>query len=259
VAREKSQRAPGKATWASQRQRIARELRAYGATLGIVTGIEGALGYSRFVNVMIILASLFIVFLFRRRTTLLVVTSLYAHSAFYAYAYCAAFGAIVLLIAFGAFLGGRNLGYTSGVREALASFNLPVRPLPPPRPRSAGDLNLDEYCRAEGPYTPYGPDSLAISVRLPDGRGATVPAISERDKRIIEQQLGTRSFLVCSSRIRPRTGSIARNDYVAFPVDKACQWQYPGQQVRAVGPRDRNDIDKWRCHLVSGPPATWGK
>jgi hypothetical protein len=233
-----------------------RELSAYGATLSIVTGIEGVLGYSRSVNVVIILASLFIVFLFRRRTTLLVVTSLYTHGAFYAYAYCVVFGAIVLLIGFGAFLIGKNLGYASGVRKALTSVNLPVRPLPPPRPKFAGDLNLDEYCRAEGPYMPFGPDALAVSVRLPDGREATVPAISEREKRTIEQQLGTRNFLVCASRIRPRTGSMARNDYVAFPVDKACQWQYPGQQVRAIGPGDRNDIDKWRCHLISGPPAT---
>jgi hypothetical protein len=255
MAREKSQRAPGKTTWASQRQRIVRELTAYGATLSIVTGIEGALGYSRLVNVVIILASLFIVFLFRRRTTFLVVTSLYAHSASYAYAYCVVFGAIVLLIGYGAFLVGKNLGYASGVRKALASVNLPVRPLPP---RFAGDLNLDEYCRAEGPYMPFGPDALAVNARLPDGREGTVPAISEGEKRTIEQQLGTRNFLVCASRIRPRTGSTAKTDYVAFPVDKACQWQYPGQ-VRAVGPRNRNDIDEWRCHLVSGPPATWRK
>jgi hypothetical protein len=229
----------------------------YGATLSLVTGVEGALGYSRYVNVTIIVVSLFVVFLFRRQTTLLVITSLYSQSAFYAYVYFAVFAAVVFLIGYGGFLVGKKVGYASGVRSALTSLNLPVRPLPLPRPRFAGDLNLDEYCRAEGPYMPFGPDAFAVSVRLPDGREMTAPGVSEEDKQRIEERLGTKNFLICASRIRPRISSIARTEYVAFPVDKACEWQYPGQQVRAVGPRDRNNIDKWRCHLASGPPATW--
>ena len=199
------------------RQRIARELSAYGATLGLVTGVEGALGYSRVVNVIVMVVGLFVVFLFRRRTTLLFVTSLYSHSAFYASIYCIVFVAIVILIGYGTSFVGKNLGYASGVRSALTSVNLPVRPLPPPRPRFAGDLNLDEYCRAEGPYMPFGPDAYTVSARLQDGREMTAAGISEDDKRIIEERLGTRNFLICASRLRPGTGSIAKNDYVAFP------------------------------------------
>jgi hypothetical protein len=257
MARKRPQRARPKATLASLRRRMAKELGTYGVALGLVTGVEGALGFSRLVNVSIMAVSMFFVFLFRRRTTSLILARLYSESAFYPYLYSVVFATIVLMTGYFTFSIGKNLGYTSGVRSTLTSLNLPVRPLPPPRPRFAGDLNLDEFCRAEGPYTPFGPDTFAITTRFPDGTEMTTPGITEELKREYEKHLGTRNFLICSSRVRHFIPSEGEHDYITFPVDEACEWQYPGQQVRAVGPQDRNELDKWRCHLVSGPPATW--
>src|SRR4029453_1546543 len=242
---------------ASLPRQIWGDVKLYGLVFGGVGTFLGLLDFSWLVNISIVAGSMLVVFLFRRESTVLIVKRLYLQSAFYAYLYAVVFMAVVAIAGYSMFVAGKHAGYASGVRSVLTALDLPTRPLPPPRPRFPGDVNLDEYCRSEGPYQVMAPTDLGIFVQLegqpPIYMGDPYPEDLKRD---IETHIG-KDYLVCQSRIRQPTPSIGEHDSLFFPVNKACTWQYPRQHVKAIPPRDRRYIDQWRCHLVSGPPATW--
>jgi hypothetical protein len=160
----------------------------------------------------------------------------------------ASFLVAVGLIGTTTFLLGKQIGHTSGVREVLRDLNLPAGQLHPPRPRFPGDVNLDEYCRSRGPYQVMVPGPLGLSVDFEGGPKVVVP---------LPLPDPGPEYLICGPRVRQPTPSSGEFAPIVFRVDLACRWQYPGQQVKAIPPKDRQDIDQWRCHLISGPPATW--
>jgi hypothetical protein len=185
---------------------IRRELAAYGGTFGVVTGFVGLLDLSPLTNILLVAGSLLVVFLFRRRTTYIILATLYSQSAFFAYFYAIVFLAVLAMVGWSTFAIGKKAGYTDGTRKVLASLNLPVRPLPPPRPRFPGDVNLDEYCRTLGPYTPFGPDEFTIVVSFEGGPTGSM-ALSDQQKQLMETIVGTPDFLICGSRVRQVTES----------------------------------------------------
>jgi hypothetical protein len=248
---------------ASLPRRIWGDVKLYGSVFTGVGTFVGLLGFSRLVNISIVTSSMLVVFLFRRKETLLILRRLYVQSAFYAYLYAVVFVAVVTIVGYSAFLVGKQAGYASGVRSVLTSLDLPIRPLPLPHPRFPGDVNLDEYCRSQGPFEVRGPDS-AITAHFEGGGKVTIPLIPDDQKQGLERAFG-KSYLVCAGRIRRpinfRTErerlSQGESEGIIFKVDQACAWQYPGQRVHAIAPKDRNDVDAWRCYLDGGPPATW--
>jgi len=135
---------------AALRRRILGELAVYGGIFGFIANFLGLLGLSPLLNVSIAAASLVVVFLFRRRSTVLVLKTLYLQSAFYPYLYVVAFILVLAMVGYSTFAAGKKAGYSAGVRNVLTALNLPTRPLPPPPPRFPGDVNLDEYCRSRG-------------------------------------------------------------------------------------------------------------
>jgi hypothetical protein len=255
--RGRAKRSRSQRGMASLPRQIWGDVKLYGVLFGGVGTFLGLLDFSWLVNISIVAGSMLVVFLLRRESTLLILRRLYLQSAFNAYLYAVVFVAAVAMVGYSAFVVGKQAGYASGVRSVLTALDLPTRPLPPPRPRFPGDVNLDEYCRSEGPYQVMAPTDLGMVVQF-EGQPPTYvgDAFSEDQKRDIEARLG-KDYLVCQSRIRRPTPSTGESDSVFFRVNKACAWQYPGQHVKAIPPRDRRYIDQWRCHLVSGPPATW--
>jgi hypothetical protein len=242
---------------AALRRRILGELAVYGGTFGFIANLLGLLGLSRLLNVSIAAASLVIVFLFRRRSTVLVLKTLYLQSAFYPYLYVVAFILVLAVVGYSTFAAGKKAGYSAGVRSVLTVLNLPTRPLPPPPPRFPGDVNLDEYCRSRGPYQVMAPTDVGIFVQVPGSPPILGPLpFSKEQMAAIEARLG-KNVLLCQSRMRQPTSSSAESESVFFRVNEACAWQYPSQRVEAIPPKDRRYIDQWRCHVVSGPPATW--
>jgi len=235
-------------------QRVWNELKVYGIPIGAVTSLLGILYLPRWINVSLVILTAGIVFAIRADTTVPIVKILRSKGGFRAYLYFASFLLAVGLIGTATFILGRQIGHTSGVREVLQDLDLPTRPLPPPRPRFPGDLNLDEYCRSEGPYQIMVPGPASLSVTV-EGETITVPFPDDL-RRAAEKKYG-HNYLICGTRLRHPTPGAAEIEQVAFHVDKACAWQYPGQKVKAIAPKDRRQIDQWRCHLTSGPPATW--
>jgi hypothetical protein len=242
---------------ASLPRQIWGDVKLYGWVFSGVAAFLGVLGLSWLANVSIIAVSMLVVFIIRYESTLLILKRLYIQSAFYASLYAVILVVVVAIVAYSAFLVGKQAGYTSGVRRVLTSLNIPTRPLPPPRPRFPGDLDLDEYCRSEGPYQVMAPTDLGIVVQF-EGQPPRYagPAYSEEQMRELEAHFG-KDFLLCGSRIRQPSPSTGESEGVFFRVNDACAWQYPGKHVKAIPPSDRRYIDQWRCQLASGPPATW--
>jgi predicted lysophospholipase L1 biosynthesis ABC-type transport system permease subunit len=149
---------------AALRRRILGELAVYGGTFGFIANLLGLLGLSRLLNVSIAAASLVIVFVFRRQSTVLVLKTLYLQSAFYPYLYVVAFVLVLAIVGYLTFAAGKKAGYSAGVRSVLTALNLPTRP---PPPRFPGDVNLDEYCRSRGPYQAMAPTDIGIFVQVP--------------------------------------------------------------------------------------------
>jgi hypothetical protein len=241
---------------ASLPHQIWTDLKLYGLVFGVVGTLLGLLRLSPIINVSILAGSMLVVFLLRRESTLLILRILYVQSAFYPYLYALAFLAVVATAGYCAFVVGKHAGYTSGVRSVLTALDLPTRPLPPPRPRFPGDVNLDEFCRSKGPYQVMAPTEFGLFIHPKGQPPKLVVPITPGLIKHYEARLG-KDFLLCQSRIRHPTTNAASLQGLAFRVDEACAWQYPGQRVKAIPPRDRRYIDQWRCHLVSGSPATW--
>jgi hypothetical protein len=237
-------------------RRVARELRAYSVPIAAVTSLLGILYLPRWINIGLVLLTATVVFIIRADTTILVAKNLRSKGASSTFVYSIIFLVIIGIVGTGSFLVGKQIGLTSGIRQVLKDLDLPVRPLPPPRPRFPGDLNLDEYCRSQGPYQIMVPGPSGLSVEFEDGPTFVVPYPDDL-RRAAERDFGPNNYLICGSRIRQPTPSTGELDQIAFPVDAACKWQYPGQDVKAIPPKDRRDIDQWRCNLASGPPATW--
>jgi hypothetical protein len=210
----------------------------------------------RWVNIGIILLTALVVFIIRADTTVLLAKNVRSKGASSTLIYSIAFLVIVGVVASGSFLIGKQIGLNSGVRRVLKDLDLPARPLPPPRPRSPGEVNLDEYCRSRGPYQIMVPGPFGLIVEFENGPTTVVPFPGDL-RRAAERKFGPNNYLICGSRLRQPTPSTGEVEQIAFRVDDACSWQYPGQDVRAVPPKDRRDIDQWRCNSVSGPPATW--
>jgi hypothetical protein len=166
------------------------DVKLYGSVFGGVGTFMGLLDFSWLVNISIVAASMLVVFVLRRESTLLILRRLYLQSAVYAYLYAVVFVAVVVLIGYFAFVVGKQAGYASGVRSVLAALDLPARPLPPPRPRFPGDVNLDEYCRSEGPYQVMAPTDLGLYVQFEEGPPRRMGSpISEDQKKEIEAEL----------------------------------------------------------------------
>jgi hypothetical protein len=241
---------------ASLPRQVWNDAKLYVLVFGIVGTFLGLLKLSWFANISIAAVSMLCVFAFRSESTLLILRGLYLQSAFYAYVYAVVFVAVVAAIGYLAFFAGKQAGYTSGVRSVLKALDLPTRPLPPPRPRFPGDVNLDEYCRSKGPYQVIAPTEFGLFVQPKGQPPKLVVPITPGLIKHYEARLG-KDFLLCQGRIQHPTTNSASLQGQAFRVDEACAWQYPGQHVKAIPPRDRRYIDQWRCHLVSGSPATW--
>jgi hypothetical protein len=192
---------------ASLRRWIWNDVKFYGSVFGGVGTFVGLLNLSWLANISIVAGSMLVVFAFRRKSTLLILRRLYLQSAFYAYFYSVVFVVVVVLIGYFAFVVGKQAGYNSGVRSVLADLELPTRPLPPPRPRFPGDVNLDEYCRSEGPFQVMAPTDLGYFVQFEEGPPIPVQSpIPEGQKRQMEAALGP-NYLLCHSRIRQPTPS----------------------------------------------------
>jgi hypothetical protein len=245
-------KAPGRVSpkrqGATLSQRMRSELKVYARPIVAVMTILGILYFPRWVNIGVVVLTAAVVFATRADTTVLILKSLRSKGSLKASLYLASFLVAVGLIGTAAFIVGSQIGHTSGVREALRDLDLPAHPLPPPRPRSPGDVNLDEYCRSLGPYQVMAPGPLGLYIEV-EGTPTVILPFTLPD-------LGPND-LICGTRPRQPNRGTVEFDHIVFVVDRACRWQYPGQKVKAIPPKDRRDIDQWRCNLTSGPPATW--
>jgi hypothetical protein len=261
--RAQPSRSKGRGTPSSKRrrvtlsQRVKKELGVSSAVVGFVGTILGLLYLPRLVNVAAIIGTILVAFLVQRRDSILLFKDLRSQGKVRAYLLVPGVAVLICVVAGVSFYVGNKLGQTSAARNILKSLDLPARPIPPPRPRFPGDVNLDEYCRSQGPYQVASPTDTGFYVQFKTGPPYFVPSIIPKDQlKKIAADLGP-NFLACQSRIRQPTTSTGESDTIYFRVDDGCAWQYPGQRVRAVPPKDRHYIDQWRCQLVSGPPATW--
>jgi hypothetical protein len=64
-------------------------------------------------NISLVAGSLLVVFLFRRRTTYIILATLYSQSAFFAYFYAIAFIAVIAMVGWSTFAIGKKAGYTN--------------------------------------------------------------------------------------------------------------------------------------------------
>jgi hypothetical protein len=167
-----------------------------------------------------------------------------------------AVSAVILIVFIGGagYMIGNRLGQAEGVRDTLTALNLPRRPLPPPPRRFPGEVNVDAFCRSEGPYHAVTPDEYGLTVQWKDGTVSQHPLPGKADQ---DRALGKGQYIVCAGRTRNQFGPTSEAEWVAFRVDAICRWQYPGQEVSAVPPKEPLDLDGWRCRLPSGEPAKW--
>jgi hypothetical protein len=114
---------------ASLPRQIWGDVKLYGWVFSGVAAFLGVLGLSWLANVSIIAVSMLVVFT-RYESTLLILKRLYIQSAFYASLYAVVLVVVVAIVAYSAFLVGKQAGYTSCVRRVLTSLNIPTRPLP---------------------------------------------------------------------------------------------------------------------------------
>lgn len=85
---------------ASLPRRIWNDLKLYGLVFGAVGTFLGLLRLSPLANVSIVAASMLLVFVIRRDSTLIILRRLYLQSAFYAVLYAVLFLAVVVMIGY---------------------------------------------------------------------------------------------------------------------------------------------------------------
>ena len=214
----------------------------------------GALGLSRLMFLGSTTALMLIFYLLRYRSVSALLRNLKPHWSFKVATYL--FVAMALAAAVGVigFRVGSKLGQTEGIRRTLRALNLPVRPLPPPRPRFPGHVDVDAFCRSEGPFRAVAPDEYGISIEWDDGTVSEHPLPYKKE---YDQRFGEGQYIICAGRTRNSFGPVSETNSVVVRVRAICRWQYPGQDVTAVAPREPRDLDGWRCQLPSGKPATW--
>lgn len=235
-------------------QLLTPEVTAWLTALGVTTGVLGALGLSRLAFLGWTAAGMLTFYLLRYRSVSVLLRSLQSRWSFKALLY--GFVALALATAVGVvgFRVGSRLGQTEGIRKTLRALKLPVRPLPPPRPRFPGHVDVDAFCRSEGPFQAVAPVEYGIVVEWEDGTVSEHPLPTKEE---YDQRFGEGQYIVCAGRTRDSFGPVSETKWVVVRVRAICRWQYPGQDVRAIPPRDPRDLDGWRCQLPSGKPASW--
>jgi hypothetical protein len=235
-------------------RRLTPNLAAWLTVLGATTGVLGALGLSRLMFLGLTAAVMLAFYLFRYRSVSLLLRNLRSQWSFRLAIY--SLGTIALAVAVGVagFRVGSKLGQAEGIRNTLSALNLPVRPLPPPVPRFPGHVDVDAFCRSEGPFQAVAPDEYGIRIEWKDGTVSEYPLPGKVDR---DREFGKGRYIICAGRTRNSYARTTETEWKTVPVEAVCRWQYPGQDVKAVAPKQALDLDGWRCQLPSGAPATW--